>query len=97
MQHLPRRVVICLGAEARILFAAVHFVARQRKAEVLEMHADLVGAPGVKNHLHECGAMEALEEAETGARLASAARFGSRAMAAWISPALFGISPQRMA
>src|SRR5213593_632991 len=70
MQGLARKV----DAVARA--APVHGVADQRMADVLEVHADLVRAPGLEPAFDERGAAEALEHAIGGARRLAAVRDG---------------------
>src|SRR3954468_20249799 len=68
MQRLPRK----LDAVARA--AAIDRVADQRVTNVLEVHADLVRAPGVQAAFDERGAAEALEHPISRARRLAAMR-----------------------
>src|SRR5437867_4607546 len=70
--------VQCLAREADAVAcaAAVHGVADQRVADVLEVHADLVRAPGLEPAFDERGAAEALEHPIGGARGLAAVRDG---------------------
>ena len=71
MKHLARGGVVRLGAESNVLSATVGSVARQRETEVLEVHADLMSAAGMKDDLNEGGGAESFEDAKTGARFAT--------------------------
>src|SRR5438552_14138016 len=62
MQGLARK------ADAVARAAPVHGVADQRMADMLEVHADLVRAPGLEPAFDERGAAETLEHPIAGAR-----------------------------
>src|SRR6185369_10819111 len=70
VQRLAREV----DAVARA--AAIDGVADERMADVLEMHADLVRAPGLQAAFDQRGAAEALEHAVARARGLAAVRDG---------------------
>ena len=65
MQHHTRRGVIRQFLQPGILPRAVGFIADERMAEKLKMHADLVGAAGVNLCLNECGGVQSLEHVIT--------------------------------
>src|SRR5213075_62165 len=76
MAKAQLRGMQCLARELDAVprAAAIDRVADQRVADVLEMHADLVGAPGLEAAFDERGAAEALEHAIGGARGLAAMR-----------------------
>ena len=76
MEHLARGGVICLGATANVMAAAVGAIACERETEMLEVNANLVGAAGVEHDLDKGGGAEAFEHAETGACFATFAGIG---------------------
>src|SRR5258706_11615346 len=68
VQRLAREI----DATARA--APGHGVAAERMVDVLQMHADLVRAPGLQAAFHQSGAAEALDHAVRGARGLAAIR-----------------------
>ena len=71
VQHHTRRFVAGQFRELLVLPRAIGFVARQRMAEELEMHADLMGAARVQLRLHQRGGIQPLEHAPARVRRAT--------------------------
>ena len=68
MQHHARRGVIRQFLQPGILPRAVGFIADERMAEKLKMHADLMRATGVNLRLDERGRVQSFQHAITGVR-----------------------------
>ena len=76
VQHLARGGDARECFEARVLFAAIHGIADERVADVLEMHANLVRAPGVQKAFDQGRGVEAFDDFEAGPGVAGVGAFG---------------------
>src|SRR5437899_4787447 len=70
VQHLALRSIAGQLSQTLVLAVAISRVANERKAEELEMDADLVGAPGVQDGLGQCRPAQTLQHAIAGSGLA---------------------------
>jgi hypothetical protein len=77
VEHLALGVVLGLGSQPGVLFAAVDAVSHEGETEVLEMDADLVGSAGMQDDLDEGGAMQSLEDSVAGVGASAFAIFHS--------------------
>ena len=56
MQHLTWRDVMCYLPQPFVLRGAVHFVAHERMADMVEVHPNLMRAARMQKYFDKCGA-----------------------------------------
>ena len=76
MEKLTCRLIASQVPQFDILTRAVGVVADNGVADMMEMHADLVGASGIKIGFDESGVFESFQHAETSPGFASFVRHG---------------------
>ena len=92
VQHLPFGLEANFGRQASSFSLAIKGVAKQRKANVLKMDADLVGASGAEVGFDERSVREMLDYSELSMRCAPALFSRHHAFAARWMPGNFGLN-----
>ena len=92
VQHLPLGLEANFGRQASSLAGTIKGVAKQGKANVLKMDADLVGASGAKVGFDERSVGEMLDDSELSMRCASVLFSRHHAFAPRRMPGNFGLN-----